>query len=65
MVNYIIVGGAGFIGSHIVEKLIKQKKKVVVIDNLSTGRIENIKHLLKKITFIKSDISKRGKWEKV
>lgn len=64
MVNYIIVGGAGFIGSHIAEKLTKQKKTVVVIDNLSTGRIENIKPFLKKIIFINSDISKPGKWEK-
>lgn len=64
MKNYIIVGGAGFIGSHIVEKLVKQNKKVSVIDNLSTGRIENIKSFLKKIDFIKADISKNGKWEK-
>ena len=60
MIKYIITGGAGFIGSHLVEKLIKQNKKVIVLDNLSTGRLENIKRFKKKIRFIKCDISKKG-----
>jgi len=49
----LITGGAGFIGSHLAEKLLARGKKVFVIDNLSTGRIENIKHLLgdKNFTF--------------
>ncbi len=38
----LITGGAGFIGSHLVDRLIKQNHKVVVIDNLSTGKKENI-----------------------
>lgn len=38
----LITGGAGFIGSHLVDKLIKQGHKVVVIDNLSTGKKENL-----------------------
>lgn len=54
----LITGGAGFIGSHLVEKLINLKHEVIVLDNLSTGRLENIKHLLKKIKFVKCDISK-------
>ena len=37
MSNILVTGGAGYIGSHIVEKLIKLKKKVFIIDNLSTG----------------------------
>ncbi len=37
MKNILVTGGAGYIGSHIVEQLIRLKKKVVVIDNLSTG----------------------------
>jgi UDP-glucose 4-epimerase len=62
--NYLVTGGAGFIGSHLVEKLLKNQNKVFVIDNLSTGRILNLKKVknFKKIKFIKSDISKKGKW---
>ena len=62
MTKYIITGGAGFIGSHLVETLLKKRKNIVVLDNLSTGRIENLKKFKKKIKFIKCDISKRGKW---
>ena len=58
----IVTGGAGFIGSHLVEFLLKKKYKIIVIDNLSTGRKENIKHFSKKITFINADLSKKGKW---
>ena len=60
--KYIITGGAGFIGSHLVEALVKQNKKIVVLDNLSTGRLDNIKPFLKKIKFINCDISKKAKW---
>ena len=58
----IITGGAGFIGSHLAEHLIKKKYKVVIIDNLSTGRLTNINSFIKKIKFIKANISKHGKW---
>lgn len=64
MVKYIVTGGAGFIGSHIVEHLVKKKKKVLVLDNFSTGRLENVKKFLKNIKFIKCDLSKKGKWMK-
>ncbi len=60
--KHIITGGAGFIGSHLVEELIKKKQRVIVLDNLSTGRIDNIKPFLKKIKFIRCDIAKKGKW---
>ena len=47
MTKYIITGGAGFIGSHLVETLLKKRKNIVVLDNLSTGRIENLKKFKK------------------
>ncbi|MBI2561181.1 MAG: GDP-mannose 4,6-dehydratase [candidate division NC10 bacterium] len=42
----LITGGAGYIGSHLVDALIKRGNEVLVIDNLSTGKIENLRHLL-------------------
>ena len=44
--NYLITGGAGFIGSHLCEYLVHKGHHVVAIDDLSTGRLENIQHLL-------------------
>lgn len=45
--HMLITGGAGFIGSHLAEALLKQGHHVTAIDNLSTGRLENIQHLVK------------------
>src|ERR1022692_4498986 len=42
----LITGGAGFIGSHLADALLHQGHRVLVIDDLSTGRIENIQHLI-------------------
>ena len=55
-----ITGGAGFIGSHLVSKFSEYNCNIIIIDNLSTGRLENIKEFLsnKKIKFIKKDLSK-------
>lgn len=58
----VVTGGAGFIGSNLVEFLLKKKCKIIVIDNLSTGNLDNIKKFKSKIKFIKSDISKIGRW---
>lgn len=63
--NVIVTGGAGFIGSHLVKRLVSKKYNVFVIDNLSTGRIENLKEVKNKIFFLRSDLSKRGKWENI
>jgi len=49
--QHIITGGAGFIGSHLVDSLIEQNKQTVIIDNLSTGRYVN-----KKAKFFKKDL---------
>jgi UDP-glucose 4-epimerase len=43
--RYLITGGAGFIGSHLAEELLRRGDEVVIIDDLSTGAIENIAHL--------------------
>jgi UDP-glucose 4-epimerase len=54
----LVTGGAGFVGSHLVDELIKRKHKVVVIDNLSTGKKENINPRAK---FYKADITNFSK----
>lgn len=54
--KYIVTGGAGFIGSHIVDELVNQGEKVTVIDNLSTGSINNLEESKDKIKFVKGDI---------
>lgn len=59
MPTYLVTGGAGFIGSNIVEELVRRKEKVRVVDSLITGNIENLKPFSGKITFIKADIRNR------
>jgi UDP-glucose 4-epimerase len=43
--RYLITGGAGFIGSHLAERLLERGERVVLLDNLTTGSMENIRHL--------------------
>ena len=59
MSRYLVTGGAGFIGSNIVEELVRRKAKVVVLDSLITGNLDNIKPFRKDIDFIKGDIRDR------
>ncbi|MFH0821030.1 MAG: SDR family NAD(P)-dependent oxidoreductase [Candidatus Peregrinibacteria bacterium] len=47
----LITGGAGFIGSHLAEELLQKGHEVAILDNLSTGRMENIAHLEKNEKF--------------
>ena len=54
--RYIVTGGAGFIGSNIVKKLVARGDDVTVIDNLNTGKEENLKSVIDKITFLKDSI---------
>jgi len=56
MACYLVTGGAGFIGSHIVEALVERGEDVRVVDNLSTGRLENIVPFLESVTFIEGDL---------
>jgi len=54
----MVTGGAGFIGSHIVDRLMKEGNEVVVYDNLSSGKMEFIEHHMnnEKFTFIEADL---------
>ncbi len=60
----IVTGGAGFIGSHLTEKLLSMGADITVIDNFSTGRKDNLKDFIKKINVIEADISLEGEWQK-
>jgi len=53
---WLVSGGAGFIGSHIVEELVKRGERVRVLDNFSTGRIENLENVKDKIELVRGDI---------
>lgn len=54
----LVTGGAGFIGSNLVDKLVELGHEVTVLDNLSTGQILNLKKVKNRIKFFKVDISK-------
>ena len=56
MLKAIVTGGAGFIGSHMVDLLVRNNYKVTVIDNLANGRLDNIEHHKGVVEFIKVDI---------
>jgi UDP-glucose 4-epimerase len=54
--NVLVTGGASFIGSHLVDKLVKLGAKVTVVDNLSSGKIENLKGSFDGLKFVKEDL---------
>ena len=58
----IVTGGAGFIGSHLVDALLGLEHEVTVLDNLSTGRLENIAHVSDKIRLVECDLGTAGAW---
>ena len=62
MTKILVTGGAGFIGSHLVDRLIKEDKDVTVLDNVSNGSLENLKEHLKsnQLTMISGDIRKKS-----
>jgi len=65
MQNFLITGGAGFVGSHLAERLIKEGYKVTIIDNLSTGKLDNISKIKDKVQFIKADIRDINQLKKI
>ncbi len=54
--NFLVTGGAGFIGSRVVKILLEENHEVTVIDNLSSGKLENIANFQNKIDFHNADI---------
>lgn len=57
MKKVLVTGGAGFIGSHLVERLVKENYDVTVVDNLSTGDVSNLKNCINEIRFLEFDLN--------
>ena len=55
--RYMVTGGAGFIGSHTVDELVRRGHDVTVVDDLSTGKVENLTHAISKIKFIQESVA--------
>ena len=60
----IVTGGAGFIGSHLVDALLIKGDEVTVLDNFSTGRRENLNHIEDEVELVEADLSLYGIWTK-
>ena len=60
MINSVVTGGAGFLGSHLCERLIAEGHHVTCFDNLITGKLENIEHLLdsSEFEFVEHDVTR-------
>ena len=58
----LVTGGAGFIGSHLVDALLELDHEITVLDNFSTGRVENLNHVLDKIDLLECDIAEASDW---
>uniref|UniRef100_UPI0040486289 SDR family oxidoreductase n=1 Tax=Limnohabitans sp. TaxID=1907725 RepID=UPI0040486289 len=58
----VVTGGAGFIGSHLVDALLAKGHEVVVLDNFSTGRPENLEHVKDRIQVIECDLGIASDW---
>ena len=61
--NVLVTGGASFIGSHLVDKLVSLNASVTIADDLSTGKMDNLKESKDKIEFIKTDLEYNSKSE--
>ncbi|EKR56428.1 SDR family oxidoreductase [Leptospira interrogans] len=60
----LVTGGAGFIGSHLVDLLLENQFEVTVLDNFSTGRAFNLNHVKEKIDLVECDLSIQEDWIK-
>ena len=56
----LVTGGAGFIGSHLVDLLLAEEHEVTVLDNFSTGRPENLSNVIDQIELIECDLETQG-----
>ncbi|MGB4741022.1 MAG: NAD-dependent epimerase/dehydratase family protein, partial [Fuerstiella sp.] len=58
MATIVVTGGAGFLGSHLIDRLIARGDDIICVDNLFTGRKDNIRHLLgnSQFEFIRHDV---------
>lgn len=64
MAKYLVTGGAGFIGSHLTTKLVERGESVRVLDDLSTGRVDNLAHLLpNRVHFVAGNVADREQAE--
>ncbi len=59
----LVTGGAGFIGSHLVDLLIAENHEVTVLDNFSTGRPNNLAYVADQVRLIQCDLSIEGSWQ--
>lgn len=60
MATYLVTGGAGFIGSHVVDALLERGDDVRVLDDFSTGKMENLSHAANRVEIIEGDICDPG-----
>src|SRR5687767_12913778 len=60
MSKVLVTGGAGFIGSHLVDALVARGDRVVVLDNLSTGRLENLSRVHDRIELVEGTLTDRA-----
>ena len=60
MARVVVTGGAGFLGSHLCDRLLDRGDEVIAIDNLVTGRVDNVEHLFGRVgfTFVEHDVSR-------